>query len=168
MPRAPADTGAAAVADTAAAVSRQRLIGTWRLVSIEVVGAHGPLRDPFYQRHSVGLIVYDASGWMSVQIGAPDRGRTPVPADRSARPGGAAARAAAAAFDSYYAYFGTWTLDAAHSTVTHHVNASLIPAETGLDYTQSIAFEGRRLIFTGRDVIDGQDAVRTKVWERVD
>ncbi len=146
--------------------TRQQLIGAWRLVRIEVAGAKGPIIDPFYQANSSGLLIYDASGWMSVQISAPHRVGWPMPSARFAEYAAQDGPLKAAAFDTYYAYFATWTLDAAASVVTHHVASSLLPAEDGLDYAQTIAFEGDRLIFTGQDVINGERAVRTKVWER--
>jgi hypothetical protein len=164
-------------------LTRRQLIGAWRLVRIDFAGPNGPLTDPFYQAGSQGLIVYDASGWMSCQIGAPQRA---VPAHR--RSGGRAtaaaqsavpesrlhppatlpeARTEAAAYDSYYAYYGTWEFDAATSVVTHHVRASLLPGETGLDYAQAVTLEGGRLIFRVRQGTPGRETLRTKVWERL-
>ena len=115
--------------------SREQLIGAWRLVGIEYRDRSGPAVDPFYQPGSIGLIIYDSSGWMSVHIAAPHRRAWEVPASRL--PSDAAGQdtgSKAAAFDSYYAYYGTWDFDPAKSVVTHHVTSSLIPAETGLDY----------------------------------
>ena len=56
-------------------VTRQQLIGAWRLMSIEYSDSSGQSADPFYQPDSTGLIVYDSSGWMSVHIsGTPSPG----------------------------------------------------------------------------------------------
>jgi Lipocalin-like domain len=148
-------------------LTRQQLIGAWRLVSIEFSGQSGPVVDPFYQADSVGIIVYDSSGWMSVQIAAPQRRAWKVPASRLPPAAGAhETQLKAAAFDTYYAYFGTWDYDEATSVVTHHVKSSLLPAETGLNYAQRVTLEGGRLIFTGRDGKDGKETIRRKVWER--
>ncbi len=122
--------------------------------------------DPFYQPGSTGIIIYEPSGWMSVHIGAPRRPSWKVPASR---PSSAAVRDSelkAAAFDTYYAYFGTWDFDERAGTVTHHVNSSLIPAETGLSYTQKVALEGGRLIFTTQSGENGEQVVRRKIWQR--
>jgi hypothetical protein len=148
--------------------TRQQLIGAWRLVSIELSGPKGPIVDLFYQAGSSGLIIYDSSGWMSVQITAPHRRTWQVPASRSS-PDASAHHALlkAAAFDTYYAYHGTWTYDQAASVVTHHVEASLIPAEAGLNYAQTVTMETGHLIFTGRDDGNGEVIVRRKVWERI-
>ena len=145
---------------------RQELIGTWRLASIEFRGRDGVLPDPFYQAGSVGLIVYDSSGRMSVQIAGPNRPALALQSSRTRPAAGREAVAKAAAFDSYYAYFGTWTYDAAGSAVTHHVESSLLPAEIGMNYTQQVAIDGDRMIFTNREPNHGSPTVRTKLWVR--
>jgi hypothetical protein len=85
----------------------------------------------------------------------------------SARLPAAAASLRAAAFDTYYSYFGTWELDEATGVVTHHVKSSLIPAETGLSYTQTVTLDGGLLTFTVRDVHHGRETIRRKVWQRI-
>ncbi|HLZ99605.1 MAG TPA: lipocalin-like domain-containing protein, partial [Steroidobacteraceae bacterium] len=113
-------------------VSRQQLVGAWRLATIEYSGPHGATVDPYYQAGSSGIIVYDASGWMSVQITAQNRPKWEVPEVRVPRSVGKEdAASKAEAFDTYYSYYGTWDYDAATSVVTHHVKSSMIPAEEG-------------------------------------
>jgi chorismate-pyruvate lyase len=144
----------------------ERLVGAWRLVAIDYRGPHGETIDPFYQDGSSGLIVYDSSGWMSVQIGAPRRRGPQIPAVRVPEDRGSG-RLTAQAFDTYYSYYGTWDYDAATSTVTHHLESSLIPAEAGMSYAQTAALEGGRLVLTVRAGDPGRETVRRKVWERV-
>jgi hypothetical protein len=152
----------------AATPTRQQLVGAWRLVSITVSDSGGDLADPFYQAGSEGIIVYDSSGWLSVQIAAPNRRTFAIPESRSAsRLPDPDARMRAAAFDTYYSYFGTWDLDEANAVVTHHVKSSLIPAETGLSYAQTVTLEDGRLTFTVRDVNHGKETIRRKVWQRI-
>jgi hypothetical protein len=153
------------------------LVGAWRLRSIEYRDPDGGTADPFYQAGSTGILIYAASGWMSVQISAPGRAvwtvperRVPArkgPARKGPESGAADADRKAAAFDTYYAYFGRWELDAAASIVTHHVESSVIPGEAGRSYTQSVSFEDGRLVFTNRSGSDGHQTVRRKVWERL-
>jgi hypothetical protein len=148
--------------------TRQELIGAWRLASIEMSVAGRPVVDPFYQADSVGIIVYDSSGWMSVQIAAPHRPAFDVPASRSSPPAtGQESSLKAKAFDTYYSYFGTWDYDEATAVVTHHVKSSLIPAEMGLNYAQRVALDGGRLTFTVRGRRNGKETVGRKVWERI-
>jgi hypothetical protein len=148
--------------------TRRQLVGTWRLVRIDVSGPQGPVPDPFYQPESTGCIVYDASGWMSVQIAGPRRQAWMAPANRDAGTSEHDARLKAAAFDSYYAYYGTWSLDEATSVVVHQVQVSLIPAENGAHYAQTASIDGKgRLILASTDTIKGAPVVRTKVWQRI-
>src|SRR5450631_1548664 len=148
--------------------SREQLIGAWRLVGIEFSDRNGPIIDPFYRAGSIGIIIYDSSGWMSVHIAAPHRKAWEVPASRL--PSDAAEQDTelkAAAFDTYYAYYGRWDFDRAKSVVTHHLKSSLIPAETGLDYDQKVTLENGRLIFTGHSGPPGLETTRIKIWQRV-
>jgi hypothetical protein len=149
-------------------LARQDLIGAWRLVRIEYSGPHGPIADPFYQADSTGIIIYDSSGWMSVHIVAPHRRGWVVPAARSSSIAMSQdLKLKAAAFDTYYSYFGTWDFDEATSVVTHHVKSSLIPAETGLNYAQQATLESGRLVFTVHSGSREEEIVRRKIWERV-
>ena len=67
-----------------AASARNQLIGAWRLVSIETIRPNGEIIYPFYGKHPEGLIVYDASGWMSVQITSDPRPTVPGADSREA------------------------------------------------------------------------------------
>jgi hypothetical protein len=147
--------------------ARQQLIGAWRLAAIEYSGPQGETVDPYYQAGSSGIIIYDSSGWMSVQITAQNRRKWEVPAVRVPRPKGEDVALKAEAFDTYYSYYGTWDYDAVTSVVTHHVKSSVIPAETGLDYAQTATLEDGRLIFTVRSGSPGREIVRRKVWEKL-
>lgn len=149
-------------------IKREQLIGAWRLVSMDYRGPDNASVDPFYQPDSTGLIIYDASGWMSVHIAGPHRQAWKVPASRpptTDSPQDSALKAAA--FDSYYAYFGTWDLDERQSVVTHQVVTALLPAEQGQSYSQQVALENGRLIFTNRSGAQGRQTVRHKIWERL-
>jgi hypothetical protein len=96
---------------------RDQLPGAWRLVSVETIKANGEVIYPFYRKHPEGLLVYDKSGWMSVQIVSDPRPTVPT-ADSREEFLAAPADQKTKAIDGYYAYFGTWTVDAAKSTVT--------------------------------------------------
>jgi hypothetical protein len=168
---AAAGLGAAAERIPPGHATRQELIGAWRLVSIQIEGPNGPSIDPFYNADSTGLLVYDASGWMSVQIVGQHRPAMEAPASRPphdtthATPQDAALKAVV--LDTYYAYFGTWEYDEAAATVTHHIKSSLIPGETGVSYSQTVALEDGRLVFTTRRDVAGGTAVQKKVWQRI-
>jgi hypothetical protein len=72
-----------------------------------------------------------------------------------------------AAFDGYYAYFGTWTVDETKATVTHHIKQSLFPAERGEEGVRHFELDGDRLTLTAKTHEMGEDHKRTVVWERL-
>jgi hypothetical protein len=147
--------------------SREALIGAWRLIGIELSTRDGRRPDPFFEAGSTGLIVYDPSGWMSVQISGPQRMAWYIPGSRPPAAKQRDLRLKAAAYDSYYAYFGTWQYDEQSAVMIHHVKSSVIPAEVGLDYSQQIRIDGNRITFVGHVLEHGEDITRTKIWERV-
>ena len=153
-------------ADAGARLAREDLFGTWQLVGMSYSGPNGTHADPFYQPDSTGLLIYDPSGWMSVQISAPQRPAGEIPATR-ALPGEAADfERKASSFDTYYAYYGTWKFAPVSLTVTHHVAGALIAAESGRDYVQSVRLDHGRLVLTTRTGPPGQQTVREKFWTR--
>jgi hypothetical protein len=140
--------------------TQQDLIGAWRLVDIEVQGPAGREPDPFYGNGTHGLLIYDVSGWFSVQIENADRPTLQVPA---VRPVPAASEADSKALNSYYAYFGTWSFDPATATVTHHSKGALYPSEDAAVYPQHVEVVGRRMTFSRTQ----NGKTQRKVWERV-
>lgn len=60
----------------------------------------------FAYDHPTGMIVYDRSGWMSVQIDIKGARKPFVNG-----PAGGTGEEKVAAFDNYIAYYGTYTLD---------------------------------------------------------
>lgn len=140
--------------------TQQDLIGAWRLVDIEVQGPAGREPDPFYGNGTHGLLIYDASGWFSVQIENADRPKLQVPA---VRPVPTASEADSKALNSYYAYFGTWSFDPATSTVTHHAKGALYPSEDAAVYPQHVEVVGRRMTFERTQ----NGKTQRKLWERI-
>jgi hypothetical protein len=106
-----------------------RLIGSWKQVSDEEVSLDGSV----VRLDEVGFATYDASGHMSAQ--AMRRSATvQAPSDSIYVNNG------------YDAYFGTYTVDEASHTVTHHVEGSVARQLVGKDLVRSFAFDGNRLI----------------------
>ena len=129
----------------------KRLVGTWQLVSYLRNGQ--PL--PNVGTKPTGLIHYDSTGHMSVQI-MPDRVR-PGWVDRDPT-----LDEAKAAVLGYVAYFGTYSVNGAESTVTHHRLARLNTGGAD-DVIRRYEFVGdNRLVLT--PVNNPADHL---VWERV-
>ena len=143
----------------------EQLPGAWRLVSIETVRPSGEVVYPYYGKHPEGLLIYDRSGWMSVQIVSDPRPTVPT---ASSREGFLASKPAekVEAIDGYYAYCGTWSVDPAASTVTHHIGQSLDPGERGEDVVRKLSIDGNRLTLLAKTHEAGEDRQRRLVWER--
>jgi hypothetical protein len=144
----------------------ERLIGAWRLVSIETIRPNGEVIYPFFGKHPEGFIMYDRSGTMCVQIVGDPKPTVPT---TSSREGSLAAPVAekAQALDGYYAYCGSWTADPSGETVTHHIQQSLYPGERGEEAVRHLTLDGNRLILRAKVHEMGEDHERRLVWERV-
>jgi hypothetical protein len=115
------------------------LLGTWRLVEYNNWDVTGVLTQPYGARPR-GYFVYDATGHVTIQIAR----MPPMPAP----PGNRALTMAekAQAYDSFMAYFGRYSVDAARGTVTHHVEGSLRPDYTDTDQPRPFRVSGDSLI----------------------
>src|ERR1017187_6321421 len=102
----------------------KKLVGAWRLVSVEGTDA----TFHFAYDHPTGIIIYDRSGWMSVQI---DIKGTRKPFVNG--PAGGTDEEKVAAFDNFIAYYGTYTLDLKAQTVTHHLQDASSPNWRGVN-----------------------------------
>jgi hypothetical protein len=152
----------------AAKLTKEAIIGAWRLVGIDYSGPNGPLSDPVFGPNPQGIIIYDRSGWMSVQIVTANRPPMARPATRTSGVVTADdAKLAAEAFNTYYAYFGSWEFDAVNSVITHHLKASLLPYETGAEYRTEATFDGVHLRLIVRSQLMGEVRLRTLEWARV-
>ena len=130
------------------------LVGTWRLVEFADLDKDGKWQY-WYGEHPRGYFVYDATGHVHVQImAAPplapfpesnfDAGKMPSPEH------------ALAAYTTYLAYFGTYSVDIKKRVVTIHVEGSLAPDYTDTEQPRPFKLEGDRL-----EISDG------KTWRRV-
>lgn len=147
-------------------LAAEQFIGAWHLISIETIRPNGEVIYPFYGRHPEGLLTYDRSGWMSVQIVSDPKPSVPTVSSRQEFLA-AAPNEKLSAVDGYYAYFGTWTVDSTAQTVTHHIVQSLYPGERGEEGTRHAELSGDRLVLTAKTHEMGEDHERRLVWERI-
>lgn len=134
---------------------RERLIGTWDLLSYESIEPDGALRRPFGD--VAGRISYDAAGHMNGQVMRRDRAPVDV------RDGGSLR----AAYTGYIAYFGTFDVNAAGDTVVHHVQGALNPGWVGGDQIRTLRFDGDRLILEAAVPKSDGTARHILTWRRV-
>ncbi len=148
--------------------SRADLIGAWKLLRIETESPAGIQPDDFYGPGTTGLLIYDASGAISVQIAGEKRPSVKVPLTRPVPPGTAGEISAErAAFHSYYAYTGTWQYDEESSVCTHHVEVALLSVEQGMSYRQEVRREGDLLVFIRRGKQGDVPVIHRKVWQKI-
>jgi lipocalin-like protein len=140
------------------------VVGAWRLISVE---GNDRLRSKVYDRPT-GMIIYDTSGHVAVQIAAIG--------DRKPFTKGVAAatlQEKAAAYDSYIAYYGTYTIDAKAGTIIHHLRDSLTPNNRGRDFVRYFEFQGedRILLVPAEDgkggLLSRQGLTYKLLWERI-
>ncbi len=98
---------------------KDRLVGSWELVSFESIAADGTRRPGAYDR---GQIFYDASGRMSAQLMHSSNKAEQAPQADDAR---------AAAYRRYLGYYGPFVVDEGKGTVTHIVDGSSNPSWVG-------------------------------------
>ena len=127
----------AASAQTSADVQRQ-FVGHWRLVTFENFDEKGLAQLAPYDG---GRIMYDAAGQMSAQLMRSNRTPMSTPSTKPER---------AAAYATYTAYYGAYTIDPAQRKVTHHVEGST---------------DGDRLMLSIRNA-QGR-VTGTLTWERI-
>ena len=145
------------------ATGRNPVIGTWRLVSVETLRPGGEVSHEWMGRNPVGLIIYDPTGQMSVQIM-----RDPRPTFEAGRNRPETPEEFKAAYEGYYAYFGTYEVNEAEGIVLHRVRASLWPREVGRDYRRHFALTGDRLVLTTPAFQAAGEQRRNQLtWERV-
>ena len=108
--------------------TRVRLIGAWRLVSMEEPGPDGKLNHITDRK---GMLIYTADGHVSVQLMLP-QSESGVSNDYVK--------------DGYEASFGSYDVNEEAHTVTHHVQGSVTRVLVGKDLPRAFQFSDGHLI----------------------
>ena len=141
--------------------SNNQLVGTWKLLSAEYRGKDGKALD-YWGDNPVGVLMYDASGRMAVQLMRRDR-PTLVSGDRLS---GTPAEIKSA-FEGYLAYFGTFTVNEKEGSVVHRLEGCSFPNWIGVDQKRFYQLTGNQLTLrTPPLLIRGEQVVGYLVWER--
>jgi hypothetical protein len=135
---------------------KNRLIGSWRLVSYETEEPGGRRGQPYGK--AVGRLSYDENGNMAGQVMRPGR------ADVSLGEG--SAQQVRAAYLGYIAYFGTYAIAPDGNSVVHHVQGALNPAWVGGDQVRSLRFDGEHLVLSAGVTKGGAIVTHVLTWER--
>lgn len=137
------------------------LVGTWKVVRYEDRTGREPVKFLFGE-HPRGLLVYDATGHMSIQIMKVPHPKVAVGDDETITP-----QEKIALYDAYAAYFGTYSVDARRGVVTHHVEGDLADVFIGTDQERPFQLAGDRLTLTPSWTVDGKAWTGIRVFERV-
>jgi hypothetical protein len=137
---------------------RSDLIGMWRLVALTVIGLDGVASFPL-GRELAGQLIYDASGRMSAQIMRSDQAS--FASDDNLH---ALTEEASAAWHNYIGYFGTFSVHADATAVTHHVEGAWFPNMVGVDLVRTCRLQGDQLVLEGKTP-HGRTLIS---WEKVE
>ena len=131
----------------------QRLVGSWELVTYEIIAADGTRRPGNYDR---GQITYDASGRMSAHLMHSSNKADASPQTDELR---------ATAFRRYLGYYGPFVVDTAGGTVTHIVEGSSNPSWVGTKQLRyfELSADNAQLTLSLRD---GARTTQSLVWKR--
>src|ERR1700730_17999234 len=103
---------------------REKLIGAWHLVSMEDQGEDGKVNR---NTDVTGVLIYTRDGHMSVQLMFPES---------------AAGLSNDYVKNGYEASFGSYEINEAAKTVTHHVQGSVTRGLVGKDLPRLVEFSG--------------------------
>ena len=134
------------------------LIGLWTLHNCVRTFADGHKEYPFGEK-PVGRIEYDKEGRVFALLMRSGRRSTVAP---GLELDAASVEEIREAVTGFVAYFGSYEVDDASQTVTHHVEASLVPSWVGTSLKRHFRWDGARLVLT-RAVPGTTDEL---VWER--
>jgi hypothetical protein len=108
-----------------------------------------------------GMLTYGPDGRMSAII-SPD-----VPRFASDSVAAVTPAEAVGALRRSVGYFGTFTVDAATSTASHHIEGSVFPNWVGQTHTRYLTLDGHSLTITTPPLpVPGGDVVYTLRWHR--
>ncbi len=137
------------------------LIGSWRLVSYDRLDADG-LVTPVYGPSPRGRLSYDAGGRMSVHLVDPRR-KAFAAADYRA----GTDDEVRAAFQGYFGYFGSYSVESRERVVTHRVDGASYPNYVGSEQRRHYTLAGQRLTLrTPPRGAPGASFTLQLVWER--
>jgi len=123
---------------------KEKIVGTWKLVSWESIRPDGRVVNLWMGPHPTGVIMYQSNGYMAVQIMADPRPTFKQNPSTINSPDDEFRKA----FFGYYAYWGTYTINEAGTGVVHHLQGSLRPSEVGIGYRRSVSFDGTKVVIT--------------------
>ena len=143
-----------------------QLVGTWRLVQFEDKENADAIRDAAgrtvykYGDMPLGLFIYTAEGYVSIQIANPANPKCVLKIDERDAVNLPVCTAAQREARAFTAYWGTYTVDMAAGVVVHHVKSDSGNGYAGTEQRRPFRLDGDRLVI-------GDGTTWTRVLERV-
>lgn len=140
---------------------RDRIVGTWKLVSTEETLKDGTTRPyPNCGPHCKGFLMYQRDGYMCADLVNPDRPKWADPAHTTPEE-------KAAAGDGSFAYCGRYEVDVQQKAIVHLPEVATNPGYVGSRQVRPYRFEDSRLILSNVEKDDPLVARWKIVWEKV-
>lgn len=137
------------------------LAGSWKLISFHSQDSSGQKTYPF-GKDAQGRLIYEPGGRMAVQL--MDAGRSKFSSSDPLVTSEAEVRAA---FGGYTAYYGTYSVNCDDQSITHHIEAALLPNWAETAQKRQFEFDGKYLTLKGPLLLGGVQLVVSLVWERL-
>ena len=140
---------------------RERLVGTWTLVSWGTLS--GGVETPVpMSEGATGIITYSQDGHVCVNIMGANRPRFASPDFM-----GGSVDEKAAAFETFVGYCGRYEVNEQERFVTHTLQTSWYPNWTGSGQKRFVEMTANRIRLTAPPVLfQGKQVVGVLVWER--
>jgi hypothetical protein len=139
---------------------RDRIVGTWRLVSTEEVLKDGTSRPMVsFGPRGKGFLMYQRDGYMCADLVNPDR-------PKWADPEHTTPEEKAATADGTFAYCGRYEIDVKQRQIVHLPEVATSPAYVGSRQIRPYTFENGRLVLGDVEKEDPAVARWKIVWER--
>ena len=139
---------------------RDRIVGTWKLLSMEEIMKDGTTRPfPYFGPQARGLLMYQRDGYMCANIVNPDLPKWADPAH-------ATTEEKLAAADATFAYCGRYEIDVKQQQIIHLPEVATDPGYMGSRQIRPYRFEGSRLVLSDVATDDPTVASWKLVWEQ--
>ncbi len=140
---------------------RDRIVGTWKLVSTEQTLKDGTTRPyPEYGPHGKGFLMYSRDGYMCATLVNPDRPKVASPLHP-------ATEEKIATADGTFAYCGRYEIDVKNNRLVHLPEVATGRGFEGSRQIRPYKFEDGRLVLSDVETQDPEVARWKIVWEKV-
>ena len=142
--------------------NRDRIVGTWKLVSTEERMKDGTTRPfPRYGAQCKGFLIYQRDGYMCAYLVNPDRQKWADPAHPTPEEKLAVA-------DGTFAYCGRYEIDVKQKQIIHLPEVATNPGWVGSRQVRPYTFQDGRLILSDVEKNDPNIARWKIVWEKTE